>query len=123
MKSLDVWGEFFGMIFTETATRVKELVKEQNESTDTADSVVEGGGCHGFQYGFGFEQDIADDDSIYETNGVRLVVDSASIMYLNDAKVDYVSASGDRFVIDNGSNYLWMWFEFFSLMTKRKLWK
>ena len=31
---------------------------------------------YGFQYGFGFEQDIADDDSIYETNGVRLVVDS-----------------------------------------------
>ena len=99
-----LWGEFFGMIFTENAaTRVKDLVKEQNESTDTALRVfVEGGGCHGFQYGFGFEQDIADDDSIYETNGVRLVVDSASIMYLNDAKVDYVSSvHGDRFVIDN----------------------
>ena len=92
------------MIFTEKAAdRVQELIDEQGESRSTALRVfVEGGGCHGFQYGFGFEKDIKDDDSIYETNGVRLVVDSMSIMYLSDARVNFVSSMhGDRFVIDN----------------------
>ena len=92
------------MIFTEKAAdRVQELIVEQKETNDTALRVfVEGGGCHGFQYGFGFEKDIKEDDSIYETNGVKLVVDSMSIMYLADAKVDYISSlQGDRFVIDN----------------------
>jgi len=44
------------MIFTETAAdRVQELIVEQKETNDTALRVfVEGGGCHGFQYGFGF---------------------------------------------------------------------
>ena len=92
------------MIFTEkAATRVEEIIKEQGESSSTALRVfVEGGGCHGFSYGFGFEKDLKDDDSVYETNGVKLVVDSMSIMYLADAKVDYISSlQGDRFVIDN----------------------
>ena len=80
------------MIFTEkAATRVEEIIMEQGETNDTALRVfVEGGGCHGFSYGFGFEKDLKDDDSVYETNGVKLVVDSMSIMYLADAKVDYI---------------------------------
>ena len=78
------------MIFTENAAeQVQKLIVEQNESNESALRVfVQGGGCHGFSYGFGFEKDIKDDDSIYETNGVKLVVDSMSIMYLADAKVD-----------------------------------
>ena len=95
------------MIFTETAAdRVQELIVEQKETNDTALRVfVEGGGCHGFQYGFGFEKDIKEDDSIYETNGVRLVVDSMSIMYLAEATIDFVrSLEGERFTIDNPSS-------------------
>lgn len=94
------------MIFTENAAeRVKELIVEQNEDPDTSLRVfVEGGGCHGFSYGFGFEKDVAEDDTVYETNGVKLVVDSMSIMYLDSATVDFISSiHGDRFVIDNPS--------------------
>jgi iron-sulfur cluster insertion protein len=55
------------MIFTEKAAeRVEEIITEQGESVDTALRVfVEGGGCHGFSYGFGFEKELKDDDSIY----------------------------------------------------------
>lgn len=94
------------MIFTENAAeRVKELIVEQNEDPDTSLRVfVEGGGCHGFSYGFGFEKNVAEDDTVYETNGVKLVVDSMSIMYLDSATVDFISSiHGDRFVIDNPS--------------------
>lgn len=94
------------MIFTENAAeRVKELIIEQNEESSTSLRVfVEGGGCHGFSYGFGFEKNVEEDDTVYETNGVKLVVDSMSIMYLDSATVDFVSSvHGDRFVIDNPS--------------------
>lgn len=99
-----VWGEFYDMIFTEAAAaRAKEIIEEQGEQSSTALRVyVEGGGCHGFSYGFTFANDIEDDDTVIETDDVKLVVDSASIMYLSDAKIDFItSMHGDRFTIDN----------------------
>ena len=91
------------MIFTENAAeRVKEIIVEDKEDVKALRVFVQGGGCHGFSYGFGFENDIADDDTIVETNEVKLVVDSMSIMYLNNATIDFVSnLEGERFTIDN----------------------
>ena len=94
------------MIFTENAAeRVKEIIVEDKEDVKALRVFVQGGGCHGFSYGFGFENDIADDDTIIETNDVKLVVDSMSIMYLNEATIDFVrSLEGERFTIDNPSS-------------------
>ena len=92
------------MIFTEAAAeRAKELIKEQGENeTSHLRIYVEGGGCHGFSYGFTIATEIENDDTVIETNDVKLVIDSASIMYLDDAKVDFItSMHGDRFTIDN----------------------
>ena len=91
------------MIFTEDAAkRVKEIIKEDKEDVKALRLFVQGGGCHGFSYGFGFESDIADDDTIVETNAIKLVVDSMSIMYLSNATIDFVSnLEGERFTIDN----------------------
>ena len=91
------------MIFTENAAeRVKEIIVEDNAKMEALRVFVQGGGCHGFSYGFGFENDIADDDTVIETNEVKLVVDSMSIMYLSEATIDFVrSLEGERFTIDN----------------------
>ena len=63
------------MIFTENAaTRVKEIIAEDNPEMNALRVFVQGGGCHGFSYGFGFEKDIAPDDTVIETNDVKLVV-------------------------------------------------
>ena len=93
------------MIFTENAAeRVKEIIAEDQEDVQALRVFVQGGGCHGFSYGFGFENDIAGDDTVIETNDVKLGVDSMSIMYLNEATIDFVSnLQGDRFTIDNPS--------------------
>ena len=94
------------MIFTENAAeRVKESIAEDKEDVKELRVFVQGGGCHGFSYGFGFENDIAGDDTVIETNAVKLVVDSMSIMYLNEATIDFVrSLEGERFTIDNPSS-------------------
>lgn len=63
---------------------------------------VDGGGCSGFQYRFGFADAAEADDAVAETEGVRLVVDSVSLDLVRGASVDYVeSLGGAAFKVDN----------------------
>ncbi|HET7663715.1 MAG TPA: iron-sulfur cluster insertion protein ErpA, partial [Rhodanobacteraceae bacterium] len=63
---------------------------------------INGGGCSGFQYGFTFDEDQAEDDLAIDRDGVRLLVDPLSLQYLAGAEVDYTeSLSGAQFVIRN----------------------
>ena len=63
---------------------------------------VEGGGCSGFQYKFGLADALEADDSVAETDGVRLLVDSVSLDLVRGCTVDYVeSLGGAAFRVDN----------------------
>ena len=63
---------------------------------------VKGGGCSGFQYGFEFDENRAEDDLAVQTSGVTLLVDPLSLQYLMGAEVDYTeSLTGAQFVIRN----------------------
>jgi len=63
---------------------------------------VSGGGCSGFQYGFQFEEAVADDDTVIEKDGVALLVDPMSYQYLAGAEIDYTEGiEGAQFVIRN----------------------
>ena len=63
---------------------------------------VDGGGCSGFQYKFGFADVAEADDTVAETDGVRLVVDSVSLDLVRGAAVDYVEdLSGAAFKVKN----------------------
>ncbi len=61
-----------------------------------------GGGCSGFQYRFGLAEDVEADDSIAETDGVRLVVDAVSLDLVRGCSVDFVeSLGGAAFQVKN----------------------
>ena len=63
---------------------------------------VEGGGCSGFQYRFGLADAPEADDTIVETDGVRLVVDSMSLDLVRGAIVDFVdNLGGSAFKVEN----------------------
>jgi iron-sulfur cluster assembly accessory protein len=63
---------------------------------------VEGGGCSGFQYRFGLAEGIEADDTVAETNGVRLAVDPVSLELVAGCVVDYVeSLGGSAFRVEN----------------------
>ena len=63
---------------------------------------VTGGGCSGFQYGFSFEETIAEDDTQVSREGVTVLVDSLSYQYLVGSTVDYEeSLMGSKFMITN----------------------
>lgn len=63
---------------------------------------VEGGGCSGFQYRFGLADAPEADDSVAETDGVRLLVDPVSLDLVAGCVVDYVeSLGGSAFKVEN----------------------
>lgn len=89
--------------FTSAAARkVRELMAEEGNDALKLRVYIQGGGCSGFQYGFGFEEGVQEDDLAIETDGVVLLVDPISLQYLGGAEVDYTeSLQGAQFVIRN----------------------
>ena len=72
------------------AKRVAFLVDAQGNPNLKLRLSVSGGGCSGFQYGFGFDEDVKDGDIVVERDGVTLLVDDMSLLYLIGSEVDYV---------------------------------
>ena len=88
---------------TETAaTKITELLAEEQKDGSGLRVFVQGGGCSGFQYGLMIDEGGADGDQVYESNGVRLSVDPISVRYLSGAEVDFVdTVTGGGFTIKN----------------------
>lgn len=82
--------------------KVKALIEEEGNSNLKLRVVVSGGGCSGFQYGFEFDENVADDDIQIEKDGVIMLIDAMSMQYLAGSAVDYLEGlEGSRFVINN----------------------
>jgi len=91
------------IVFTDSAAnKVKELIEEEGNAGLKLRVFVTGGGCSGFQYGFTFDEEVADDDTTMEKNGVQLLIDPMSYQYLVGAEIDYTEGlEGSQFVIRN----------------------
>jgi iron-sulfur cluster insertion protein len=91
------------LLFTDAAAhKVRELIVEENNPNLKLRVYISGGGCSGFQYGFTFDENRADDDLAVNKDGVTLVVDPLSLQYLMGAEIDYTeNLQGARFVIRN----------------------
>lgn len=91
------------VIFTESAAnKVRELLDEETDSDQKLRVFVTGGGCSGFQYGFKFDKETEEGDTVVVRNGVTLLVDPMSVQYLAGAEIDYKeSVEGAQFVIRN----------------------
>jgi iron-sulfur cluster insertion protein len=91
------------LVFTDAAAaKVKSLIDEEGNPSLKLRVFVQGGGCSGFQYGFTFDEEAADDDTRLEKGGVTLLVDPMSLQYLSGAEIDYQqNVEGEQFVIKN----------------------
>jgi iron-sulfur cluster insertion protein len=91
------------LLFSDAAAhKVRELIVEENNPNLKLRVYISGGGCSGFQYGFTFDENRADDDLTVNKDGVTLVVDPLSLQYLMGAEIDYTeNLQGARFVIRN----------------------
>ena len=91
------------LVFTDAAAaKVKSLIDEEGNPNLKLRVFVQGGGCSGFQYGFTFDEEAAEDDTRMVKGGVTLLIDPMSLQYLTGAEIDYQqNVEGEQFVIRN----------------------
>ena len=83
------------------ASRVAAIARKQGRPPILRLS-VEGGGCSGFQYKFDLANDADPNDTVSETDGVRLVIDPMSLELVDGSTVDFVeSLGGASFKVEN----------------------
>src|SRR5688572_1066068 len=76
---------------TERARKeVKRIITEQNLPGQTALRVgIKGGGCSGFSYTLGFDDQVGETDQVFDFDGLRVVCDPKSFLYLSGTELDF----------------------------------
>ena len=85
-------------------TKIKEILKEEDNPDLKVRMFISGGGCSGMQYGFTLEDQPANEDDfdLEVAPGVHMLVDAMSGQYVQGAEVDWQeSAQGSQFAIKN----------------------
>ena len=87
-------------------TKVKEILTQQNPSPTGLRVAVVGGGCSGFSYHMAFENAVNENsDNVYEVDGLTVLVDQMSEMYLDGVQIDYIATiEGPGFKFTQPSN-------------------
>ena len=90
------------MTFTESAADQAKVILASEEEGLNLRCFIQGGGCSGFQYGFTLDKQ-KDEDWVFETNGIKLLIDPMSGAYFEGATIDYKDdkLNGSAFVSSN----------------------
>ncbi|MEM5565821.1 iron-sulfur cluster assembly accessory protein [Psychroserpens sp. AS72] len=90
---------------SETAKKkVIELMSDDgfNATTDYVRVGVKSGGCSGLSYDLKFDNEQQEDDKVFEDNGVKIIVDKKSFLYLIGTTLEYSGGlNGAGFVFNN----------------------
>lgn len=88
--------------FTAAAIAKVQQILEERGVTSALRLGVIGGGCSGFKYSMQVENTVGTMDKVFVVDGLRIVVDATSLMYLRGAQIDYVDTlQGSGFKFDN----------------------
>lgn len=85
-------------------SHVASLMQRDNKANSFLRISVVGGGCSGMSYKMAFEEKAADGDSVisYDSEGVRVLVDPKSALFLRGIEVDYQDGlNGAGFTYNN----------------------
>ncbi|CUX95809.1 Iron-sulfur cluster insertion protein ErpA [Candidatus Mikella endobia] len=95
--------EIFPLQFNDSAVnQVKKIIANENNPHLKLRVYIIGGGCNGFQYGFTLDEKINKKDIVIKKQGVSLLIDNISLLYLAGSSVDYSeSIEGSSFRIIN----------------------
>jgi iron-sulfur cluster assembly protein len=84
--------------------KVQNLMKEDgfNPNTDFVRVGVKSGGCSGLSYDLKFDKDQKENDKVFESNGVKIIVDTKSFLYLIGTTLEHSGGlNGTGFVFKN----------------------
>jgi len=89
-------------VLPSAVNKFRALLAERNLPDHALRVFVAGGGCSGMQYGMALEREAGEFDHVVEQDGVKVLVDATSMMYLAGATIDYVdNLMGGGFRIEN----------------------
>jgi iron-sulfur cluster assembly accessory protein len=82
---------------------VHDLLRQRSLDESYALRVyVSGQSCSGFQYGMGLENQPGETDTVFESEGMKILIDEVSIQYMAGATIDYIDDERGRgFLVDN----------------------
>ncbi|MBD2845705.1 iron-sulfur cluster insertion protein ErpA [Paenibacillus sp. IB182496] len=84
------------------SNKIREMLAEEETPDLFLRIGVKEGGCSGFSYGMGFDDEQQETDEALELQGLKVVVDQDSMKYLNGLQIDFKeSAMGGGFTIEN----------------------
>lgn len=82
--------------------KVRSLLESEDNASLALRLAVRPGGCSGFSYEMFFDSDIDATDAVRDYDGVKLVVDAASLEHVDGASIDYKDGlQGAGFAIEN----------------------
>ncbi|MDE0779855.1 MAG: iron-sulfur cluster insertion protein ErpA [Alphaproteobacteria bacterium] len=92
-----------GIGLSESAVKqLSNLIEADGNDAQMLRITVNGGGCSGFTYSFDFDDTANDDDRTFETDGVKVIVDTASLEFIDGAVLNFVeSLGGTHFTLEN----------------------
>lgn len=86
----------------QASSRIKELLAAENNPNVFLRVGVRPGGCSGFTYGMGFDQEQQEGDHVFIQDGIKIVVDAESYKYIKGTQIDYKETMmGGGFSIHN----------------------
>lgn len=92
-------------ITASAAQAVKDIMDQRSLEGYALRVYVSGGGCCSVNFGMALDNNFRDVDTIFDSNGIKVVVDNVSIDYLRGATVDFVNdpTHGAGFLVDSPS--------------------
>lgn len=87
-------------------SQAQRLMQEQNLSNAFIRVGVKGGGCSGLTYIMDFDTELKDEDNVFEDNGIKIVVDKKSFLYLVGTELNYsggLNGKGFEFINPNAN--------------------
>jgi iron-sulfur cluster assembly accessory protein len=87
------------------ANAVEGIMTEKQLTGYALRVFVAGGGCCSVQFGMALDNNPKDNDLMFESNGIKVLVDDASIQYLRGGKIDFIDdpQHGQGFIVDSPS--------------------
>ena len=85
---------------------IKLRVTEGHPESHNLRVMVKGGGCSGLMYDLGFDGEVKEKDEIFEDNGLKILIDKKSILYLVGTTLDFsdgLNGKGFQFINPNAT--------------------
>ncbi len=80
-----------GLIITDSAAqRVGKIIAAEGRAGLMLRLSVSGGGCSGFRYGFVLDDQVTEQDSLFEQGGIKVIIDAVSLDLVAGSTLDFV---------------------------------